>query len=418
MKPFPEILPLKKQDELSRAILRKRFDTVLPLAMREAGIDMWLIICQEDDYDPVFRTMIPLRTWAPILQMLVFTDRGPQVGVECINLSMTDLGDLFERPWKGVYHSEQWPFLAQLVAERSPQRIGINTGSTQWASGGLTHNLYQQLYSALPAEYAGRLVSAEAACTRWLETLTDEELQFYPHLVQITHAIIAECYSPRTITPGVTTTDDLQWAFWQHSQSLGLEQSFIPFFNLVRSNRRKQAYPVEDKVIRPGDIIHCDVGNRYLKLCSDLQEWAYIRLTGETDAPPGLKNLFTQVNRLQQVFMAEFKAGLTGDELLANILARANAGGIPNPKIYSHSLGYFLHEPGPLIGLPWEQKSNPGRGDVRLVPNSTFTMELSIEDAVPEWDDQPVRFSCEQDVCFTQDGCKPLDVVQTAYYLV
>ena len=108
MKPFPEILPLKKQDELSRAILRKRFDTVLPLAMREAGIDMWLIICQEDDYDPVFRTMIPLRTWAPILQMLVFTDRGPQVGVERINLSMTDLGDLFEKPWKGVYHSEQW----------------------------------------------------------------------------------------------------------------------------------------------------------------------------------------------------------------------------------------------------------------------------------------------------------------------
>ena len=186
----------------------------------------------------------------------------------------------------------------------------------------------------------------------------------------------------------------------------------------MRSNRRKQAYPVEDKVIRPGDIIHCDVGNRYLKLCSDLQEWAYIRRTGETDAPPGLKNLFTQVNRLQQVFMAEFKSGLTGDKLLKNILAQANAEGIPNPRIYSHSLGYFLHEPGPLIGLPWEQKSNPGRGDVRLVPNSTFTMELSIETAVPEWDGQPVRFSCEQDVCFTQDGCIPLDGVQTAYYLV
>lgn len=418
MKPFPEILTLKKQDELSRAILRKRFDTILPLAMREAGIDMWLVICQEDDYDPVFRTMIPLRTWAPILQMLVFTDRGPERGVERINLSMTDLGDLFAKPWKGVYHTEQWPFLAQIVAERNPQRIGINIGSIQWASGGLTHNLYQQLCATLPAEYTGRLVSAEVASTRWLETLTEEELQFYPHLVQITHAIIAECYSSRTITPGVTTTDDLQWAFWQTSQALGLDQSFIPFFNLVRSDLRKRDYPVADKVIRPGDIIHCDVGNRYLKLCSDLQEWAYIRCPGETDAPPGLKNLFTQVNRLQQVFMAEFKSGLTGNEMLAKILARAQTEGIPNPKVYSHSLCYYLHEPGPLIGLPWEQKSNPGRGDVRLVPNSTFTMELSIEDAVPEWGGQPVRFSCEQDVCFTQDGCIPLDGVQTAYHLV
>ena len=418
MKSFPEVLTLKKQDELSRAILRKRFETILPAAMRETEIDMWLVICQEDDYDPVFRTMIPLRTWAPILQMLIFTDRGPEMGVERINLSMTDLGDLFEKPWAGVYHTEQWPLLAQLVAERDPRRIGINIGSTQWAAGGLTHNLYQQLCTALSPEYTARLVSAEAASTRWLETLHEEELQFYPHLVRISHAIIAECYSPRTITPGVTTTDDLQWAFWQHSQALGLEQSFIPFFNLVRSKHRQQAYPVADKIIRPGDIIHCDVGNRYLKLCSDLQEWAYIRRSGESDAPPGLKNLFTQVNRLQQVFMSEFKAGLTGNELLEKMLARANAEGIPNPKIYSHSLGYYLHEPGPLIGLPWEQKFNPGRGDVRLVPDSTFTMELSIEESIPEWDGQPVRFSCEQDVCFTENGCIPMDGVQTAFHLI
>jgi hypothetical protein len=418
MYPFPEILPLKKQDELSRVILRKRLDTILPLAMREAGIDMWLLICQEDDYDPVFRTMLPLRTWAPILQILVFSDKGPALGVERINLSMTDLGDLFEKPWFGRYHTEQWPLLAALVAERDPQRIGINTGSVQWASGGLTHNLYQQLCDALSAKYSARLVSAEAACTRWLETLVEDELQYYPHLVRTSHAIIAECYSPRTLTPGVTTTDDLQWAFWQYSQALGLEQSFVPFFNLVRSDARQRVYPADDRVIRPGDIIHCDVGNRYLKLCSDLQEWAYIRNNGETDAPAGLKNLFVQVNRLQQIFMGEFEAGLTGNELLNRILTRAIAAGIPGPKIYSHSLGYYLHEPGPLIGLPWEQKHNPGRGDVRLVPNSTFTMELSIEDAVPEWGGQSVRFSCEQDVCFTAQGCLPMDGVQSAFYLI
>jgi hypothetical protein len=422
---MPEILPLKKQDEVSRAILRKRFETVLSLAMREAGIDMWLILCQEDDYDPVFRTMVPLRTWAPILQMLVFTDRGPERGVERINLSMTDLGDLFDKPWSGRYHTEQWPILARLVAERDPKRIGINIGSVQWAGGGLTFNLHQQLCAALPAQYVERLVSAEAACTRWLETLIEDELQYYPHLVRATHAIIADCFSPRTITPGITTTDDLQWAFWQYSQERGLDQSFVPFFNLVRSEARRRNYPVEDGVLRPGDIIHCDVGNRYLKLCSDLQEWAYIRWDGEADAPAGLRNLFTQVNRLQRIFMGEFQAGLSGDELLRNILARARAEDIPGPKVYSHSLGYYLHEPGPLIGLPWEQESNPGRGEVRLVPGSAlgadgsaFTMELSVEEAVPEWDGQRVRFSCEQDVRFTQDGCKPMDGVQTVFHLI
>jgi hypothetical protein len=418
MSNLPVVLPLKEQDQLSRAILSKRLGTVLPLAMREAGIDMWLIISQEDDYDPVFKTMIPLRTWAPILQMIIFYDAGPGQGVERLNLSMTDLGDLYNKVWTGRFHTEQWPLLAQLIAERDPQKIGINTGSVQWAAGGLTYNLYQQLVAALPEKYAQRLVSAEAACTRWLETLVDEELQYYPHLVRLTHQVIAKCFSASTITPAVTTTDDLQWAFWQYSQEAGVDQSFIPFFNLVRSERRKKDFPVEDRVIRPGDLIHCDVGNRYLRLCSDIQEWAYVRQLGEADASPGLKHLFNQVARLQGVFMSEFQAGLTGDEMLNKILSRARLEGIPGPRIYSHSLGYYLHEPGPLIGLPWEQGHNPGRGDVRLVPGSTFTMELSITDTVPEWGDQPVNFSCEQDVCYTEEGCRPMDGLQTAYYLI
>jgi Xaa-Pro aminopeptidase len=413
---FPQILSLREQDELSVKILHSRLDTILPEAMRQANLDMWIILCQEDDYDPVFKTMIPLRTWAPILQMLVF-HAGPS-GVERINLSMTNLRDLFAKPWNGVYHTEQWPLLAQIVAERDPQRIGINNGGGQWAAGGLTQNLHTQLVACLEPKYAERLVSAEAACTHWLSVLTPEELQFYPHVVEITKHIIAECFSAKTITPGLTTTDDLQWAFWQISQTLGLEQSFIPFFNLVRSNAEKARYPVEDKIIRPGDLIHCDVGNRYLRLCSDLQEWAYVRRVGEADAPPGLQNLFSQVNRLQHTFMDAFEAGLTGDQLLNRILSTAKAQGIPSPKVYSHSLGYYLHEPGPLIGLPWEQTTNPGRGDVPLTFNTTFTMELAIADSVPEWDGQVVNFGVEQDVCFTESGCQPMKPLQCAYHLI
>jgi hypothetical protein len=204
----------------------------------------------------------------------------------------------------------------------------------------------------------------------------------------------------------------------QYSSDRGLGLSFVPFFSLVRSDTLKQQLPVADKVIRPGDLIHCDVGNRYLRLCSDLQEWAYVRHDGEADAPAGLKNLFTQVGRLQKVYMGEFKQGLTGNELLNNMLDQARREGIPNPKIYSHSLGYYLHEPGPLIGLPWEQESNPGRGDVKLTLNTVFTIELSIEEKVPEWGGQSVAFSCEQDVRFMEDGCRPVDNFQTAFHLI
>jgi hypothetical protein len=386
--------------------------------MRETGLDMWLILCQEDDLDPVFRTMIPMDTWCPILQMLVFYDHGPGRGVEGINISGTNTHDLYERPYFGQLEQEQWPLLLKIIEERDPRRIGINTGAVQWAAGGLTHNLYNQLVARLPERYVGRLESAEPLAARWLATLTDDEIELYDHVVDVAQHLIAECYSRRTIVPGITTIEDLPWAYWQRCAELGLSVAFKPFFNLVRSDVARERYGADDTVIRPGDLIHCDVGIHYLRLCSDHQQWAYVLRPGESDAPQGFKDLMVQGNRLQDVFMAEFHRGRTGNELLKSILTRARNEGLPNPRVYSHSLGLLLHEPGPLIGLPWEQESNPGRGDVILERNQAFTMELSVSAPIPEWDGQQVRMSMEADVVFTPDGCRPIGGRQTAFHLV
>ena len=415
---MPQILPVRQQAEVIYSILRKRLDTILPAAMRTAHIDMWIILCQEDDYDPVFKTMIPMNAWAPILQMLIFYDRGSGNGVERINLSMTDTGDLYDRPWKGVRYEEQWKQLNQIIQERQPERIGINIGSVNWAAGGLTYNLYRQLLEAIPSTLAGNLVSAEKACEYWLMTLTNEELDIFNHVARIAHGLISECFSPKSITPGVTTTEDLEWVYWQLSSNLGLELAFKPFFRLIRRNAKKETCPVEDKIIRRGDLLHCDVGIRYLRLNSDHQELAYVLQDGETNAPEGFSRLLSEGNRLQKLFMKEFHIGLTGNQLLTNILSSARAQGIPNPRVYSHSLGLYLHQPGPLIGLPWEQEKCPGRGDVALGYNSCFTMELAVEDDVTGWDSQKVRLSLEQDVKFTERGCEPLDGVQTSFHLI
>jgi Metallopeptidase family M24 len=418
MTPWPQILPVRQQDALITRCLRERFEHILPLAMREAGLDMWLIVCQEDNPDPVFKTMLPMNTWTPILQMLIFCDPGPGQPIERINLSMTDTGDLFQRPWSGRRSEEQWPLLAEIVTQRAPQRIGINIGQVNWAAGGLTHNLYQQLTRALPGDYAARLVSAEAACERWLMTLSDTELDLYPHLAALAHQIIAECFSDRQVLPGITTTDDLEWAYWQTCSDLGFEQAFKPYFRVIRAATEQARWGSDLKTIRRGDLLHCDVGFRHLRLNTDHQELAYVRRAGEDDAPTGLRRLLAENNRLQAIYQAEFQPGQTGNELLQRILARAREAGVPSPKVYSHNLGLYLHEPGPLIGLPWEQENCPGRGDVRLDYGSCFTMELSVEDRVPEWDQQSVRLPTEQDVTFTRQGCLPMDGVQTMFHLI
>ena len=409
---------MRRRADVINRILETRLETILPMAMRETNIDMWLILCQEDDLDPVFKTLIPMDAWCPILQMLIFYDRGKEGGVERINLSMTNTLDLYDKPWQGQRHEEQWPLLQEIIETRDPKRIGINTGSVQWATGGLTQNLYTQLVGTLPTKYVHRLTSADPLATRWLATLTDDEIELYEHVVSVAHNLLAECYSRKAITPGVTTIEDLEWYYRQRCADLGLEIAFKPFFYLVRSEARTKEFGNEDLVIRPGDMIRSDVGIRYLRLNSDHQECAYVLKPGEDNAPAGLKRLMAATSRLQDIFMAEFKRGLTGNELLQNILTRARNEGIPNPKVYSHSLGLFLHEPGPLVGLPWEQERCEGRGDVKLEFNYCFTMELSVRDKVHEWDGQEVLMAMEQDVAFTKEGCRTIDGRQTEFHLI
>ena len=100
------------------------------------------------------------------------------------------------------------------------------------------------------------------------------------------------------------------------------------------------------------------------------------------------------------------------------MLAEAKTKGIPNPRIYSHSLGLFLHEPGPLIGLPWEQVDTGIRGRVRLVPSSTFTAELSVAAPVAEWGGRELRLALEQVLAYTTRGAYFLDGRQTHFHLV
>ena len=62
---------------------------------------------------------------------------------------------------------------------------------------------------------------------------------------------------------------------------------------------------------------------------TDHQEMAYVLRPGETDAPETFKKLMAEANRLQDVYCGEFKTGLTGNEILGNILKKARESASP-----------------------------------------------------------------------------------------
>ena len=189
--------------------------------MRKTGFDMWLIICHEDNHDPIFNTLIPWQCWAPILQMVAFYDNGSDI--ERINISRTNMMDLMPpSPWDPE-REDQWDCLKRIVKERNPKRIGINSSNTIWAADGLTVSLKEQLIQTLDSDFALRLTSAEALCIRWLETLIPEEMELYHHANAVAHHLIHNVFSHETITPGITTIEDMRWAYWQNAADLGFQ---------------------------------------------------------------------------------------------------------------------------------------------------------------------------------------------------
>lgn len=420
---LPGILSVREQASTINRLTRMRLERILPRVMEATGFDMWIIVSNEDNLDPVFKTMIPFDVWCPITQILVLSKK-PGQPVARLNLSRTDLKDLHVnawdwRAWDSGKKESQWDCLASVVRERNPRRIAVNESDDIWAADGLTVSLKRKLVQTLGPDLSRRLHSAEPLAVLWLETLLDEELDVYERVASLAHALIAETFSAKAITPGVTTTDDLLYYFCQRVSDLGLKLFAWPWFRIRgRDPQTVEKYGADDTVIRRGDLLQVDTGIEYLRYYTDHCEWAYVARPGESDVPAGVAAVMAEANRLQDVFLGEFKSGLTGNEILANVLNTAAAKGIPGPRIYSHSIGLFLHEPGPLVGLPWEQADTGPRGEVRLVPNSTFTAELSVAAPVPEWDGRKLRLALEQVFAFTDKGAYFLDGRQIRFHIV
>jgi Xaa-Pro aminopeptidase len=410
----PAVLALKDQARVVDGWLKVRLDTVLPGLMRREKFDMWLVICEEYNEDPVYLTLVPFEDLsARRLSMLVFYDRGEGQGIEKFTVSRYGIGDLYKSVWDPVKQPDQWQRLAQVIKDRHPKRIGIDESETFAFGDGLTASLKERLVRVLGKEYESRLQSAERLAVGWLERRIPEELETYPHIVAIAHAIIAEAFSRDVITPGATTAEDVSWWMRERIRGLGLSAWFHPEISIQRS----KASPTKGDVIHRGDLLHCDMGITYLRLNTDTQQHAYVLKEGEADAPQGLKDALAQGNKLQDILLAEFREGRTGNEVLSAALAKAKSEGL-KPSIYTHPLGTHGHAAGPTIGL-WDQQNGvPGAGDYPLFYDTVYSIELNAKANAPEWDNQEVTIALEQDAAFTKNGANFLDERQTKFFLI
>ena len=412
---MPPLLSMRERAEVIDAILAERLDTIVPAIMREQGVDMWVLMAREYFEEPVIATMLDAKSMSARRRtILVFHDPGDGRPVERLTVSRYGLAGLFEPAWNPEEQPDQWQAVADLIAARDPARIAINYSDLTAFGDGMTLSQFRLMNAALPERFRQRIVSGETLAIRWLESRTQREVELYPYVVRIAHALIARAFSREAITPGETTAAQVQWWYRDTLASLGLTPWFHPSVGIQREG--VEGMLDGDTVIEPGDLLWTDFGITYLRLNTDTQHLAYVLKPGETQAPAGLRAGLAATNRVQDALLASFETGLTGNQILAKAREKALAEGL-EPSIYSHPIGFHGHGAGTPIGF-WDNQKGDPRSEYPLHANTAWSIELTSYNAVPEWAGQRVDFRSEEDAFFDGTRVRFLDGRQTELTLI
>jgi len=413
------ILKEKDRAVLKDELLEDRFTNLLPELMDNANLDMWLIISREYNEDPILKTMLP-STWlnARRRTIIVFYRDKEKNTLERLAVARYDIGKSIKSAWDKEKEPNQWKALADIIKERNPKKIGVNTSTYFALADGLVKTDYDELTENLPKEEVYKLVSAEKLGIAWIETRTEKEMQLFRKLVKITHDIIDEAFSEKTIVPGKTTTDDVVWFLRQKVTDLGLETWFHPTIDVQRNKEALKSHiesfskSKDQKIIQKGDLLHCDFGITYIGLNTDCQQHAYVLKDDEKDVPEFLAEAYKKGNRVQDILTANMKSGLTGNQILANSLNQGKSEGL-RPSIYTHPLGKYGHSAGTTIGMWDSQGGVPFNGDYPLQKNTAYAIELNTTVTIKEWN-KDIRIMLEEAGFFGDDIFEYVNERQTA----
>ena len=423
--PAQNILPESDRARVVDELLKERLDSLLPMLMERSGIDMWVLISREYNEDPVLRTMLPAKWLNARRRTILLFYRDAATGrMDKLAVARYNIGESIQSAWDKEKQPDQWQRLIDLISERDPERIGLNFSRDHNIADGLDKTDYEAFMNYLPTKFKPRVVSAEELAVGWIETRTQREMTIMAHLVDITHNIIKKAFSSQVITPGVTTTSEVEWWMRQKVTDLGLDTWFHPTVDIQRRGVKLQGHLYSfsdrpgDMVILPGDLLHCDFGITYLRMNTDCQELAYVLRPEETEAPDFLREALLKGNRVQDFLTEAMQVGLTGNQILSKSLNAAKQAGL-QPSIYTHPLGTYGHSAGTTIGM-WDSQEGVMRDDgnkYTLHKNTAYAIELNTTVNLPEWN-RDIRIMLEEAGYFGPDGFRYVNGRQTELMLI
>jgi CRISPR/Cas system-associated endoribonuclease Cas2 len=394
--------------EMLNHIRREKFDLVLPLVMRERGVDMWIHVIRpwtwsgnehrrlegmDLNYSNIDSTDSLRYEFGSNAAVLVFTDRGGEriervvfegevvdAGAfdivngqsKFINQENYEVMDYVRANPDAVPDTEigyRFLGLGEFVAERDPETIAVNYAEElSLAEGSETHTLaltdgisfadHLQLSRALGEEYASRMVSAEHMILDYMTRAVMAEV------VVFGGSGLPERKRTIDIVPGETRLSDV--GSWFSTREADHDEEEMWDYPLQRGD-----------MFQDGQIPY------------------YLLRPGESEPPPEVQRSWDEVVRVRELLAKHIKPGRTGEETLELLIGKLEESGFayidrdwfdPSLDPEKTQVHLDLHQVGKGVLAPRISPMGAKWHRDKMIPRFlTLGVEYMVHMPVPEW---------------------------------
>jgi Xaa-Pro aminopeptidase len=395
----------RRRWEMQRQIRLDKFEQILPLAMRNAGIDMWIVAVKENHREPLWEDLG--RGYVTGIGYYVFTDRGRDrieraaLGPGGYMIQQSGAYDIFAAA----------STLPAFVKERNPERIGVNMSHEIGPADGLSHSMFQHLVKTLGEPYASRLVSAERLVSEFRSKRVASELVAFGEAAGIAIQLTERALSNEVITPGKTTLEDVAWWMQDQLLSRALGSEFdMP--SVYITGPEGIVATSTNRIIQPGDVMMIDWGVQLMNFGTDVKRVAYVLKPGEVAPPASIQNAFDKAIAVRDVLKRAIKPNVRADDTMKAMDAALRASGYgvidfnrPNADsktdvVYGfHPVGNTGHDIGPSL-TTWQ----PLQTTFTMHLQHLFSFEYFAYTPIPEWGGKKLRIPIEDDAVLMEHG--------------
>jgi Xaa-Pro aminopeptidase len=395
----------RRRWEMQRQIRLDKFEQVLPGAMRDNTIDMWIVAVKENHTDPLWEDMG--RGYVTGIGYYVFTDRG---------------GDRIERAALGpsgymVAQSGAYDIIAPAttlaahVKARDPKRIGLNMSDEIGPADGLSVTMLAHLTKTLGEPYASRFTSAEKLVVDFRSPRVAAEIVAFGEAAGIAIQLTERALSNEVITPGKTTLEDVAWWMQDRLLDRALGSEFdMP--SVYVTGPEGIVATSSSRIIQPGDVMMIDWGVQLMNFGTDVKRVAYVLKPGEIAPPKSIQAAFDKAISVRDVIKKAIKVGVRADETMKHMDAALRAAGFgviefnrPNKDDKTdvtygfHPVGNTGHDIGPSL-TTWQ----PLQSTFVMHPQHMFSFEYFAYTPIAEWGGAKLRIPIEDDAILTETG--------------